>query len=467
MSVEVWLRQPHLHYLDSLANGYSRFAYSREFCTATKTDAIGWLRRNTLSKDVKAELLLIGPQGAAHYDVWTSHNHPKAVYPVWSPDQPLTDLQEYMVNPVSDMPPSEFESLPLGLRPVRDQPHVVVVDKLPNSRLGTTRQLIQDIRMLAMSNPQCKLHLHGSQNFDIMFSNGFGSVDFDPTYPTHGTKLYLPNGIMLEKHNKPEWPAYEEWVQMLGFQFRQVVAEGRVLTAFNIRSVHWAAQWYDSDYKIRMRYQPAMDEQMKPRTDFVPSVYTKQNWRPLSTKRRAELLSEKERTDFILCDGCIYRSTCRMARAGAVCSYKGADTVGLAETFGSRNADTIITGLSDLLKMQADRTERAMERENHEGELDPEVSKMINSLMKNGTMLAKLLKPELNGKGVTVNVGVNGQAAIAVANSDPNQLVANAVAALERTGVPRDQITPEMLAAVLQPQPQHQQAIEGTVVRSE
>lgn len=141
----------------------------------------------------------------------------------------------------------------------------------------------------------------------------------------------------------------------------------------------------------------------------------------------------------------------------------------LADAFGSRNADTIITGLSDLLKMQADRTERAIERESVDEEMDPEVTRMINALMKNGTMLAKLLKPELNGKGaVTVNVGVNGSAAVAVAGADPSQLVANAVAALERQGVPRDQITPDMIKMLLTPSLQPERAaIEGTVVRNE
>lgn len=423
-----------------------------------------------MSRDVHTELLLIGPQGAAHYDVWTSHTKPKAVYPVWVPDQPLGDLQDLMMNPVGQMDSSEFDSLPEGLRPVAGQDHIVVVDKLPSMVAGTSRQLVQDIRMLALSNPHCKLHLHGMNNYSVMFDNGFHSVDFDPCYPNMQTiRLYLPNGITLEYVSKPEWPAYEEWVNMLGFQFRQVVRDKRVLTAYNTRSVHWAAQWFTEDLKVRTKYQPALDEQMRPRKDFVPNQYTRSGLRPLATQRRQALLKEKNGTDFLLCNGCIYRVTCRLARADAVCSYGGSDTVALADAFGSRNADTIITGLSDLLKMQADRTERAIERESVDEEMDPEVTRMINALMKNGTMLAKLLKPELNGKGaVTVNVGVNGSAAVAVAGADPSQLVANAVAALERQGVPRDQITPDMIKMLLTPSLQPERAaIEGTVVRNE
>lgn len=468
MAVDVWLRQPHQHFRDSIANGYTRFVYSREYCTAARLDAVSWLRRQTLSPDVKAELLLVGPQGAAHYDVWSSHSQPKAVYPVWQPDQPLSDLQELMISPVGEMDPSEFESLPEGLRPTYGQEHIVVVDKLPRANMGTSRQLVQDIRMLALSNPHCKLHLHGMHNFSVMFQNGFSSVDFDPCYPAmQSMHIYLPNGINLQYRDRAEWAAYEEWINMLGFQFRQVATDKRVLTAYNIRSAMWAAQWYSEDLKVRQRYQPTMDEQMRPRSNYTPNQYTRMRLRPLTTQRRAALLKESG-TDFLLCNGCVHRTTCRLVKADAVCSYKGADTVALADAFGSRNADTIITGLSDLLQMQADRTERAIERESDDEQIDSEVTRMINGLMKNGVMLAKLLKPELNGKGVTVNVGVNGSAAVAVAGADPNQLVANAVAALERQGIPREDITADMIKMLLTPSLQPgQPAIEGTVVRND
>jgi hypothetical protein len=467
MTVDLWLRNPHLHFRDAIASGYSRFVYTRAQCTTARLDAVSWLRKNTMSADVKAELLLIGPQGAAHYDVWTSHREPKAVYPVWQPNRPLGELQDLMMSPIAEMDQKEFDTLPPGLRPNPAQQHMVVIDKLPAIIHGTTRKLVQDIRMLAASNPNCKLHLHGIQHFPTMFQFGFGSVDFDPTYPTmQAIRLFLPNGMILHDKNKPEWAAYEDWITMLGFQFRQVVRDKRVLTAFNIRSADWASRWFTDDLRIKMRYQPTFDDQMRPRADYRPSESTLRNGRRLITVARRSLLimNENKQADFFLCDGCIYRTSCKFARANSVCTYQGAETVGLAETFGSRHADTIITGLSDLLKMQADRTERSIESEDDQGEVNPEVTKQINALFKNGVMLAKLLNPELNGKGVTVNVGVNGNAAVAVAASDPRQLVANAVAALERQGIPRNEITPDMIKLLLSPA-QSQPAIEGAVVK--
>ena len=64
---------------------------------------------------------------------------------------------------------------------------------------------------------------------------------------------------------------------------------------------------------------------------------------------------------------------------------------------------------------------------------DPEVTKMMNSLFKNGVQLAKLLNPELNGKGQSVTVSVGGGHTAGVFS--PQQLTGKIIAELEAQGI--------------------------------
>jgi hypothetical protein len=135
--------------------------------------------------------------------------------------------------------------------------------------------------------------------------------------------------------------------------------------------------------------------------------------------------------------------------------------------FKSRDADQIIDGLSTLLAANANRLEKGVEEEQAYGELDPEVTKIANQLFNQGVQLAKLIDPNLRG-GTKVQVNVGGDAQVITASS-PKQVMGSIVRELERRGIPREQITPEMVSGLLAEmasgKPQHE-AIEGTVLGS-
>lgn len=451
MTTELWLRDPTTYALDAVTNGFKRFTFTWSSLQRAKIDPLSYMRKWCIGTNTDVEFMVIGPQGASHYRGLSRHENPVGVYPVWTPDMSIRDLEDMMASPVGEENPEIFESLPDGLRPREGQEHRVVISKFFHATAGPTKSLLQEMNLLAIQYPDCKLHVHEMQHFGLMFSNEFYSADFHPVGPAFGRPMwiYLPNGIMLQQHDRPEWGAYEEWINMLGFQLRQVSTDRRILTAFNMRSAEWASKYFTSDLTLKMRYRPTLDEAGVPRVSFKPATQG-QRKRALTAAVRSTLYRNRDTdTDFVLCNWCMYRSTCKLVRVDSVCIYKGADTVALADAFGSRNADRIIDGLTDLLKMQADRTERAVQDEAISGETDLDVTRQMNSLFKNGVMLAKLLNPELNGKGVTVNVNNQNNVA-AISAADPRQLVSNAVRALEAQGIAREDITEDLIRIMLQ-----------------
>jgi hypothetical protein len=146
----------------------------------------------------------------------------------------------------------------------------------------------------------------------------------------------------------------------------------------------------------------------------------------------------------------------------------GAEPVKLSRMFNTRDADTILDGLRTLLAANANRLERGMQYETVDGEVDPEVTKMVGQVFDQGVKLAKLLEPTRfsGGASVQVNVGTSGAASLSAGG--PRQLVAQVVRELEQRGVPRNEITPAMVQATLEAMvatpEQKQKAIEGTVI---
>ena len=167
------------------------------------------------------------------------------------------------------------------------------------------------------------------------------------------------------------------------------------------------------------------------------------------------------------CDTCTLALNCKLYRKGAVCAVPGSEGIELSRYFDTRNSDTILDGLGKLMAMQADRIKDAIDDEKETGKKDKEINKDLKNLFDQGTKLAKLVDPSLRGTSQT-NVQVNLGAGTNGAPS-PRQLIAEAVKELELRGVPRENITPEMIQGMftgaLDPD-QQRRAIEGVVISS-
>lgn len=173
-----------------------------------------------------------------------------------------------------------------------------------------------------------------------------------------------------------------------------------------------------------------------------------------------------------------------------MCTVPNSDGKRLAEMFGSRDPDKIIDALGEWNQKMAARALDSLDDEMPEKTaLDPTVSTALKQVFDNGVKLAKLINPNLEGKGgggTTVNVGINmgGQRPQVTAQrtdeSHTRELAATVIAELEAEGYARSQITEAMVREKLQEyvaketgrQPQGQpvfgiKEIEGEVVEDE
>lgn len=122
----------------------------------------------------------------------------------------------------------------------------------------------------------------------------------------------------------------------------------------------------------------------------------------------------------------------------------------LSVYFKTRDVGTVLEGLGEMMAVGADRLQRGLEVEQELAEIDPEVTKIYDSLFDKGVKLAKLLDPSLArpNVGVVVN-NQGGQTGILNTGPTPKVLVANIVRELEAQGIPREHITPEIVSRVL------------------
>lgn len=182
---------------------------------------------------------------------------------------------------------------------------------------------------------------------------------------------------------------------------------------------------------------------------------------------------------------------CSYFREGSVCTVPNSDGKRLAEMFGSRDPDKIIEALGEWNQKMATRALNSLEDEMPEkSALDPTVSTALKQVFDNGVKLAKLINPNLDGKGggTTVNVGINMAAgaqrpqvtAHRTDESHTRELAATVIAELEAEGYQRSQITEAMVREKLKeyvaketghqsgPVPTYgMQAIEGEVVEDD
>jgi hypothetical protein len=451
MATQVWLRNPRAYIREIVEVRQPYIAWDKGVLVKHSIDPVKFCDLH-IPADMYYRMLIIGNtlQGAAELKRGGDPDKPDAVYPVWSADEEdLATLEELIQYPVGEDPSAcSDDSVDRAYRPVLGQEHRIILTDLPNLNTGPGRRMVRLLSELQEEYPECIMHLHGVYSYRAMFGGGFRSVDLDGRARAAKGDIELPNGKYVRHEAAPQ---FAQWVMMLGFlPVDLTVPRNRCM--YNIKSAVWAGKHWNDNIKFKSKgEQPAVDPAIPSSDVVLPTTQ--------SHKR-----SPYQEGDKFICDTCSLQGECKYYREGAVCSVPESESVKLASFFNTRDSERIIEGLGVLLGAQANRLERGLDDEEYGEGLDPEVSKLINSLFSNGTKLAKLVNPALQG-GPKVGVFVNGAPGSTVAvGTSANQLTAAIVQELEAKGIPRENITPEMVARVLDPGARTQLAIDARSV---
>jgi hypothetical protein len=455
----------------ALAEGVTKFVFDRALLNRYSVSPHAFMRKSFLGVTAVPEFVVVGDQGAQHYNLFGEHDKPLAVWPSWNASTEDIEVLEYLAwnPPGEDAAACRDEAVTPALRPVFGQENRIFitglkVDKDPVAR----RQAIELLQLCHLAG--AKVHLHGQATFSLMFGMPWDSVDW---MPDNASKwgLTLPNGVHLSPSDKKNWTNFSDWIEVVGMTMADV-DDKYDRTRFHIRALRWAAENYTDETRIKRRFTPTVDDARNlERHKWKNRVKTQSNnWRRTSTLvTRILPMFDSGDGDKAICNSCVLRVSCPLARVDMVCALEGTEMGELAKSFGTRNADSIIDGLNKLLAMQADRLEAAVERERQEDEQDPEVRKSMDSVFKNAAALAKLIDPKLVGKGTTVNnqsLTINGAT---LPSDDPRQQVAAIVKALNEAGIPREEITGEMIKTMLHnanANANSRPALEGVVVQN-
>lgn len=452
---EVWFRNPHNYIRELVETRATNIAWDR-----------GMLHKRRIDPYTHADLyftkagitdwrvLLIGTQGTAELRPGYGMDKPVAVYPTWdATNESLELLEEMMAHPLGeDEEACNMPNLPADERPVFGQPHMVIVSEMPTTVTGPGRALLRKLVEMQEEYPDCILYIHGTYSWRIAFGMGFGASDVDPRTPAGKGSVMLPTGKQMIAERTIGCP---QWVTLLGFNVVQL-KDPRNRCIYNIKSALWGAEHFMDNIKFKSTGHGVVDP------DAAKHV-------PATTASHLTKDVKPKDGDKIACDTCSLQNSCKYYRQGAVCSVPGSEPASLAHQFKTRDAQVIIDGLGTLLAGQARRYEQGMQEENMYGELDSEVTKIGNQLFNNGVKLAKLIDPTLNGgPKVQVNVGAGNAAAIQAAT--PNQIIGSIVRELESRGIPRENITEQMIGNLLAEMGAAggaQKAIEGQVLSSD
>lgn len=432
MAVEVWWRNPDLYVKEIVELHETRIAWDR-----------GYLHKKGIDPNRHAEvyfpaslsyrLLAIGEQGAAELDRQHTLDHPRAVYPVWEyAEDDIEILEELLSRPVGDDEAMcSDKNLPVDVRPVYGQEHRVVVIRAPASNTGPGRKFLKILRTMQAEYPDAIIHLHGLYSYRVAFGLDVArAVDLDPRTAAKKGKVYLPNGKEVTYERAAQTP---HWVTLVGYSPVDLKVP-RTRCMFNMKAALWASEHFQQNVKFRIKgFQDADPYAVSTPVPVGGAVQTSAVPATVGDK--------------FVCDTCSLQSTCKYYRTGSVCSIPGSEAMELARQFDTRDSETIIDGLGALLALQTRRLAVGMENEEMDGELDREVTKIINTLFDRGIKLAKLINPALAVKAnLNVNVSQGG-----VTKDAARALTKQAVAALEAQGIKREDITPQMVMRMLAP----------------
>lgn len=422
---EVWVRNPELCIRECLEAGVDKIVFHRGFLASHRIDPVKFMSLHYGTSPYRCLLVGNAEQGTVEF----TETGPKAVYPTWEYGQNLSLLEEMMANP-----PENYE-------------HRIVITDTPMAHTGIGRKFFQVLRELQGDYQDCILHIHGLYSFRVMFGLGYGSVDTEPRTLAKKGRVTLPNGKEVTFERAAEEP---QWVTLLGLQPSDLRVP-RMRCIYNILSAGWASQHFLDNVKFKH----------KGFTHIDPDDPTKRVTQNARTFTRNKLPVQEG--DKFLCTACSLQSSCKYYRDGAVCAVPDTEPQELHAMFGTRDADTIINGLNTLLTMESRRYVKAVDAEDIEEDgLDGETTKLAKNLFDAGTKLAKLINPNLENPQRPGHISFTQ---INTGGATPASAMAAVFAELENRGVPREQITKELVMNLLSvPEEKRTHAIEAAAV---
>lgn len=435
---ELWFRNCFLYVNELIESGEYNVVLDLGYTMKRKINPVQWMDIK-FGQQFPWKLMLIGDtdQGAHIYQAGSLK--PIAKFPVWS----AADQSEENADLLADYMTGSL-------------PYVVVTD-LPNMTFNGNKRYLNELSLLQQDCPQTKMHIHGLYSFDLIFGNEFQSADFNPRDDAAHNKVYLPDGAKVFVNKLTH--EHADKVATCGMR-KDELDEPRNRCIFNIKSARRASYSYKEEKRYSTNQKDFYNLDVESADDSFREVVNNR----IFLRNNLPV----QGGDKFHCDTCTLALSCKLYRKGAVCAVPGSEGIELSRYFDTRNSDTILDGLGKLMGIQANRIKMSIDAEASTGRHDKEINKDLKNLFDQGTKLAKLVDPSLRGTSQT-NVQVN-LGNVPGAAPTPRQLIAEAVKELELRGVPRENITPEMIQGMfmgaLDPD-QQQRAIEGVVVSSD
>lgn len=425
MATEVWFRNPDNYIKECLEVGVTDLIWDYGMLFKKRIDAKRFAELYIPSTPY--QVWVMGDQSAYMFDNDTTPENPARRAEVWEYGTPLHLLEALMIANVHE-----------------SEDHRIFINRLPAMNQVSAKAFLRTLYEMQEDYPESMLHLHSLYGYLPMFGHGFKAVDCDPRTPAQKGKITLPNGREIAIESAPD---HKMWIDLLEVRLHQLRVP-RERCMYNIKSAIWAGKHYREAIKFRTRGQPHTADPDNP------------NPEPPKTTRIMRKHMKPQEGDMLLCDMCSLQNNCRYFRAGEVCIVPDSETKHLSEFFASRDPEVIMTGLTTLVATGTRRLEKALEAEsnNEKGELDPEVTKIINQIFQQGEKLVKLRDPSLKG-GPRVSI-TNQTAILAGEAKNPQSFMAAIVDMFVQQGIARDQITPEMIMAVMNTEENQQRALE-------
>lgn len=431
---EVWFRNPDLYIQEIVEIAHERIVFDRGRLIKKSIDPLAFCRLY-YGSTADWRILVADENGSPVYGPKSSNlNEPLAVYPTWHYNvHSMTMLEEWCAENVGDdMAACTDKSVPPEFRPVFGQDHRVIIMNLPELGGGPGRRIMRELAELQHEYPEVKLHIHGTYALKTIFGNGFGAIDYEARVDAAKKKIVLGNCKVVPITESHKW---KNWIALNGVTVGDLdVPRNRCM--FNMKSMLWAGENFNSENKFAVS---------RATRDTSPSAYLKKAATAPTTISPMFGSPKAQAGDKYLCDDCSLAPSCKFFRAGQVCSLPGSEMTEFTKMFETRDPTTILDGMGKVLESQMQRLQTGMEAEEIDGELDPEVTKVASVILTHSAKLAKMLNPALNG-GPKIGVFVQGQV---VPPPTVHGGVAAAIAHLEAQGIPRSEITEDMIATLL------------------